>query len=170
MTHHLLIGISREFHDILDIRRFYEQAIKALDYGEVLANRNQKHPLYFFRDYMLMEMLEICRKNANLIDFCNPKLIRLLNYDKEKGTDYMSTLLEFMEHNMNVKKTADMLFIHKNTLIYRIEKIKSIMNESFENSWDIFTVYLSFRILMFLDIFKPAGKIKLEEEMKKKLN
>ncbi len=167
--YHLLIGISREFHDLVDIRRFFNQAEKALDYGEIYVNKNWKHPLYYFQDYMLFEMLELVRKNADLNDFVNPRLLRLIRYDKEKETDYMTTLFEFLEHSQNIKQTADAMYVHKNTLIYRIEKIKSILEYDFSNSWENFTIYLSFRIVMILGMFTPVKKLEMEKKMKEKL-
>ncbi len=152
---HLRIGISREFHDLAEIRRYYGQARKALNYGELYFNKNHQHPLYYFHDYVLIEMLEICRRNENLMDFCNPKLIKLLEYDKDQGTDYMSTLYQYLENSCNVKKTADALFIHKNTLIYRLEKIRTVTDSSLSDSWENFTLYLSYRILMFTGVFSP---------------
>lgn len=168
---HLRIGISREFYDLAEVRRYYEQARKALNYGEIYFNKNHQHPLYYFHDYVLIEMLEICRRNENLIDFCNPKLLRLLHYDKEQGTDYMSTLYQFLEHSCNVKKTADALFIHKNTLIYRLDKIRAITESTLSDSWENFTLYLSYRIVMFTGIFSPPWMTeeveKFWEELKK---
>lgn len=166
---HLLIGISQEFHDILETRRYYKQAQKALDYGENVVNKNQKHPLYFFQDYILIEMLEICRKNENLMDYCNPKLMKLLDYDREQGTDYMSTLYEFMENSQNIKRTAEAMFIHKNTLIYRIDKIKVIMDTDFMDSWENFNIYLTFRIIMFTGVFWPTWCEDAEKEHKEQL-
>ena len=161
---HLRIGISREFHDPAEIRRYYEQAGKALDYGEIYFNKNHQHPLYYFHDYVLIEMLEICRRNENLVDFCNPKLLKLLSYDKEQGTDYMSTLYQFLENSCNVKKTADTLFVHKNTLIYRLEKIRAIMDSTLSDSWENFTLYLSYRIVMFTGIFSPPWMTETVEQ------
>ena len=164
----LIIGVSQQFHDILEIRRYYDQAIKALSYGETMLNANQKHPFYYFQDYILIEMLDICRKNENLIDFCNPKVLKLLKFDKQYGTDHMTTLYTFMEQSMNIRKTAQAMFIHKNTLIYRIEKIKEILNYDFENSWENFTIYLSFRIVMFIGEFQPEWRKLAESEHKER--
>ncbi|MCI8895333.1 MAG: hypothetical protein HFI41_11900 [Lachnospiraceae bacterium] len=134
-----------------------------------MLNKNQKHPLYFFQDYILIEMLEICRKNENLMDFCNPRLLKLLAYDQKEGTDHMTTFYEFMENSLNVKQTADTLFVHKNTLIYRIEKIKSILGYDFSDSWENFTLYLSLRIVMFNGLFQPPWRKEKEEEHQKRL-
>lgn len=161
---HLLVGISQEFFDILEIRRYFHQAVKALDYGEVMLRKNSKHPLYYFQDYTLLEMLEICRKNEPLLDFCNPKLLWLLRYDEEMHTDYMTTLFEYIENCLNIKRTADALYIHKNTLIYRLEKIKPILKYDFTDSWENFTLYLSFRILMFTGTYSPEWREKKEKE------
>ena len=81
----------------------------------------------------------------------------------------MTTFYEFMENSLNVKQTADTLFVHKNTLIYRIEKIKSILGYDFSDSWENFTLYLSLRIVMFNGLFQPPWRKEKEEEHQKRL-
>ena len=80
----------------------------------------------------------------------------------------MTTLYTFMEQSMNIRKTAQAMFIHKNTLIYRIAKIKEILNYDFENSWENFTIYLSFRIVMFIGEFQPEWRKLAESEHKER--
>lgn len=155
LRYHLLIGISQEFFELTEIRRYYHQAEKALRYGESLDRKNTKHPLYYFHDYTLVEMLSICGKNETLLDFCNEKILQLMRYDQKMHTNYFPTLYEYVENCFNVRRTAEALFIHKNTLIYRIDKIKKIINYDFTDSWENFTLYLSFRILFFTGTYDP---------------
>lgn len=151
----LAIGISREFYDVALTRRFYKQAERSIEYGLGIPNARSQKPLYFYHDHMLIEMLEICRSQENIMDFCHPNILRLIDYDQQNHTELTNTFYEWLEHKCNAQKTADALFIHKNTLIYRMERVKSIMENQLDTSWDLFNFYLSFRIIMFNGMFLP---------------
>lgn len=52
----------------------------------------------------------------------------LIQYDKNNGTDLYDFLKIYIDNDGSVKKTADDLFIHRNTVNYKISKIESIIN------------------------------------------
>ena len=52
----------------------------------------------------------------------------LIQYDKNNGTDLYDFLRKYIDNDGSVKKTADDLFIHRNTVNYKISKIESIIN------------------------------------------
>lgn len=151
----LKVGISNAFNDLTDINRFYHQAEKAAQLGERFPKAQNFKPLFYYRDYAYVEMLEICRAKTNLMNFCHPCLTALLNYDKESNSDLMGTLFEYLEHSANTQRTAKALFIHKNTLLYRLDRIKTILNNDLSSGEDLFMFHLSFRVLIYLGVFIP---------------
>ena len=58
----------------------------------------------------------------------------LVEYDKQNATNMVETLDCYFACNCNVSETAKALFIHRNTLIYRIDKIKSILGRDLKDS------------------------------------
>ena len=102
------------------------------------------------------------------MDFCSPMLLKLLDYDRENQTDLMNTLYEYLDCSQNTQLAAERLFIHKNTLLYRLNKIRSIIDNDLTYSWDLLLLSLSFRILILLDVYRPnRAKLaweKLEQE------
>lgn len=52
----------------------------------------------------------------------------LIQYDKNNGTDLYDFLKIYIDNDGSVKKTADDLYIHRNTVNYKISKIESIIN------------------------------------------
>ena len=62
--------------------------------------------------------------NPELIAFQEEILGPLLAYDG--GRELLLTLESYFEHNGNMTQTAEALFIHRNTLIYRLERIAEI--------------------------------------------
>jgi hypothetical protein len=66
---------------------------------------------------------------AVLLDAIGP----LLAYDRENDTDLASTLRAFLEQNQNSARTAKLLYIHYNTLRYRLDRAREILGDFLEN-------------------------------------
>jgi len=143
----LVAGMSVAFQNIQDIRRHYRQALKAAELG---GKTYSKSSIYRYDDISLVHMFSICEKEEDIINFCSPKLLALLKYDKERGTEMVKTLHQYLLRGLSSRKTADNLHIHKNTLLYRIEKIREIMDSSLDDGDELMQLYLSFRILNYL--------------------
>lgn len=147
-ANHLKAGISNFFEDLQDAFRFYRQAVDSVNLGIKL---NHEGSVFHYRDYYLYQMLETCNKADSEIRFLiHPGLIQLRNYDKEKETDFIYTLKEYLAHPGQPSLVAEKLHIHKNTLLYRLRKIKEITNCQFDIGEDLMSFALSFKIMEYL--------------------
>jgi DNA-binding PucR family transcriptional regulator len=54
------------------------------------------------------------------------QVARIANYDRRKGTDLLDTLETYLECAGNLTKTSNRLFVHRNTLIQRLERLQSL--------------------------------------------
>ena len=57
----------------------------------------------------------------------NETLGELLKYDRENRTDYMDILETYFENDCSAVRTARALYCHKNTLAYKLDKIKKVL-------------------------------------------
>ena len=62
-----------------------------------------------------------------ILEYCNNKLNKLEEYDHANGTFLQETLLAYYMNGFNSAKTADELFIHRNSLLYRLKKIEELL-------------------------------------------
>lgn len=71
----------------------------------------------------------------------------LIDFESIKNMDenLLYTGINFIENDFNITKTSNSLFLHRNTLIYRLEKIKEILNLDLKNFRDSFVFYLSIK-------------------------
>nr|WP_320025299.1 helix-turn-helix domain-containing protein [uncultured Acetobacterium sp.] len=76
-----------------------------------------------------------------------PILLRLQDYDLKNHTDYVHTLQVFLDNNLNAVQTAKDLFIHRATIIYRLEQIKEISETDLKNKNDLLHLHLSFELI-----------------------
>lgn len=89
------------------------------------------------------------RKDSSVV-LDNQSLQILLNYDKVNNTNYVQTLRIYLSNNGNMTQTAAQLFVHRHTLIKRLDKISSIGNLNLD---DYYTrIYMSIALL-FHDYF-----------------
>lgn len=84
----------------------------------------------------------------------NHNLQALKDYDKTYNTTLLETLRTYLKNNGNAVLTAQDLFTHRNTISYRLEKIKSILGEDLSSSQTIFNLTLAFYIDDYLHIVK----------------
>ena len=78
---------------------------------------------------------------------CYEKLLDLVHSDKVQNTEYIKTLQTYLEHNLNTVQSAKALFIHRSTFLYRLERIRSILETDLEDADELFYLNLSLRLL-----------------------
>jgi purine catabolism regulator len=118
----LAIGIGRPVDALIGLRDSYREARQAQSMARRLANPN---PLYFgeLNVYRLLFLLE---SSPELSSFCQEILGTLIEYDRAQRTDLIETLSAYFAHKGNLSATAEALFVHRNTLLYRMERIREI--------------------------------------------
>ena len=60
-------------------------------------------------------------------EFVNETVGELMKYDMENHTDYMEILEAYFENECSIIHTAQALYCHKNTLSYKLDKVKKIL-------------------------------------------
>ena len=144
----LKAGFSNFFEQLQDAPRFYKQALEAVALGTRLGDDS---PLCYYSDYYMYEMLELYEKSDSEIRFLiHPGLMQLYYYDQEKNSDLLHTLHEFLEFPGQPAKVAANLHVHKNTLLYRMGKIKEITGCEFDCGGDYMNFNFSFNIMEYL--------------------
>lgn len=78
--------------------------------------------------------------------FVQETLGELLNYDKENGTEYIRILEAYFDNECNMIHTAAALYCHKNTLAYKLNKIRDILKYDILSNENRTKIMLSFYI------------------------
>ena len=138
--HSVRCGVGAVAVDISEWRDSFRQAGQALS----MARRFRGNQPYFFPDLSVYRLLLQIEHNPELITFHEETLGSLSAH--EDCPEMVHTLESYFEHNTNVSKTAEALFIHRNTLLYRLEKIASILQLDLDNPENRLAVQLALRI------------------------
>ena len=112
------VGYGNRVHNLQDIAKSYQEAKMALEVGRIF---------YAERETIAYSLLGIGRLIYQLpIPLCK-MFIREI-FDSKSPDDFdeetLVTINKFFENNLNVSETSRQLFIHRNTLVYRLDKIQ----------------------------------------------
>src|SRR5699024_3495118 len=116
------IGVS-SFASI-DLHYLYKEAIYAIKFGK----ENDKN-LTIFNELGLLQLFTDLDHTYYLEKYYKQTLETLLELEKERQKELLVTLDSFVDHNLNYKDTAKHLFVHPNTVRYRIKQIEETYNE-----------------------------------------
>ena len=81
-------------------------------------------------------------------------LRRLLAHDRDSAISYVQTLSVYLKHNMNVTHTAKALYIHRSTLLDRLERMKALLNEDLNDPDERLRIEMVLRALELRDQLK----------------
>lgn len=140
---HVRIGVSNSFFHIENFVSHYEQAHAALELGHKL---NPEEPIYLYSNYQIFDLLSEVRNPDRLDRFCLPALAILRQYDHENSSQLYKTLRVFLDKGCNIKLTSESLYIHRNSLVYRLNRITDMCQIDLSDIDTLFLLRLSFLI------------------------
>lgn len=131
------IGVGTVTRHLVDVHNSYQQAITALKMSEVFKSKGNVHT---YKEYMLIRMLEELPRGKlkEYLDILSGEN----SEDVFDDPDMLNTAEEFLENSLNVSETSRNLFMHRNTLIYRLDKIEKATGLNIKNFSDAMTFRL----------------------------
>lgn len=125
------IGFSLPCRGLDKAGRLYSQAGAALSYGIRLEPEKS---FYHFFDYAIDFIIGSCSPEES-VHACMPGVVQLWEMQQKSGDDLYATLKCFLEHERSASRTGDALHTHRNTVLYRIEKIQDILKCSLDDPY-----------------------------------
>jgi len=138
-------GISRPATSLLGLRDAYRSARNALT---IAAELGQRESTTFYGDLKLFQLL-LSIKELNLPhlrQFYDESLRPLVEHDDRKQGDLIRTLNGFFEANGNLAKAAIDLDVHRNTLVYRLERITELTGLDLNDADNRLILHLALKI------------------------
>ena len=116
------IGLGQIAREISGWRNSYRDAVQALD----LARRLQTDIPLYIGDLGVYQLVLSLSDREKLMEFKDRTLGALEEYDHRQHADLIKTLEAFFACHGNLSQTAEMLIVHRNTLLYRMNRINDI--------------------------------------------
>lgn len=137
------LGISKECGSLRYIPDAYSESVYSYNIGEIKS----KNKIYFYDDFIAYHMMSNISDNT-VVKKIYRNIINKIKRESEENSDELIKTLSFLCRNdFNMKKTAEELFIHRNTLYKRVEKIKKITGYDINDS----ETKLIFKMIIKLD-------------------
>ena len=139
-----VVGIGTVVVNIRDLARSYKEAQMAIEVGKVFETE---------RSIINYDNLGIGRLIYQLpTTLCEMFLQEVFKKNPIDALDQetLFTINKFFENNLNVSETARKLFVHRNTLVYRLEKIKKLTDLDLREFDDAITFKVALMVKKYL--------------------
>lgn len=126
-------------HQSQELMKSYKQAkttIKAI----------QKKGVLSYKELGIYQLLFYVDNKERIKEFVDNYIAPIIEYDRKYNQNLLDTLRAYLENRLNVTKTAQALYIHRNTMIKRIEKIEELLECSIKEADVCNQVYNAIKI------------------------
>ncbi|TSB44991.1 PucR family transcriptional regulator [Alkalicoccobacillus porphyridii] len=125
------IGISRSCLNLTELARGYSEAIKVIKIADMLGEQPVERRE--FSTIGLFKYVETLSQVQEETGYQNPDLLILERKDATSQTEFIKTIEQYLIHNCRVKAASEQLFIHPNTLSYRLKQIQELTSIRFDD-------------------------------------
>ena len=147
---YMYAGISNPFHDL----RYIPQGFKQADYVLAEVNSNPDKWVNSFNHCVLNYMINGVRQDLSMSMIVDPELLDLLEYDKKNNSFLYETLKTYLENERDVSKTAELLSVHRTTIIYRLGRIEKYFKMDLDDVNNRLYLLICFKMIDQLELNK----------------
>ena len=138
-------GISNKSDAMPVFSELYKNALQALNYCMHLSGNIHR---FTYEDTRESRIIKLLSDNKDMLKIAS-ELISPLTVEHNPGINLIETMCTYIKSNYNTSLTARKLNIHRQSLLYRLEKIESLSHISLSSHQDLFLMELSLRVLSY---------------------
>lgn len=139
------VGYGNRVHNLQDITKSYQEAKMALEVGRIF---------YVEKEIISYSLLGIGRLIYQLpMSLCDMFIKEVFAdgipevFDEET----MVTIQKFFDNNLNISETARQLYVHRNTLVYRLERLEKIIGLDIRKFEDAMTFKIALMVIAHME-------------------
>jgi len=152
----VVIGIGNQYRKIQQIRRSYLEALEVIETMMFLHLDEQK--LFSFHELGIYRYIKLMYKKNVSEQYRNRNIVTIMKKDAENNSDLLLTLWAYLKNDCKSGKTAEQLFIHPNTLSYRIKQIQQLTSIDFTSVHEKTEIYTHLLILQLIPDYEAFYK------------
>ncbi len=138
---HINMGVGKIVNCIYDLTDSYTCAGHSLN----LAKKTDEsivfyHRMDIYKILLLIEQTEVLR------DLYQETIGTLEKIDQTTNAGYVKLLIDYIEYNGNIKKLAEDMYVHRNTINYKLKQIHKLINCDMKQMEDRFRIMLALKI------------------------
>ncbi len=119
------VGVGQYYHSLANLGTSYKEALRVIN---VMKNNPRRSTRIFtFEELGIYKLFAGLGEHDEVRAFSRQVLGKLEEYDRINATDYLDFLRLYLEENGSLAKISQLLFMHRNTVMYKINKIEKIL-------------------------------------------
>ena len=145
---HCSVGFSRAESGVENMSELYSQAVRALKMGSRLHPEKR---IYSYQEDYIIHNLYSSFPMSRLRELYNEYILPLLKYDEKYSGELFRTIEEYIACRQNMTAAAKNLFIHRNTMMYRLKQIEEILGVGIDSRDVLFCIQAGLYIKKIID-------------------
>lgn len=116
-----------------------------------------------FDRYAPYYIIRLCEQAASkemgvgdILYLCHPAILTLTRYDRAYNSNLRDTLFTFLMNDRSISETSRKMFMHRNTTIYKLNKIQELINDNLENPYTRHQLILSCMIIRYVEQYQHS--------------
>lgn len=138
-----IVGVSAAFYSYLELKRRYQDARDAV---RIAGNPRLKREILWIEEESFEQTVLRMSKEAHVQKYVNDTLACLEIYDRDHEAHLEETLRVFLDHNGSKKLAAEKLFLHRNTMAYRMKQIEELLECDLSNADHLLRLGFALRV------------------------
>lgn len=144
----IIVGIGRSYLDISQLYKSQEQAKLIVEH----LSKSTTESIIHYDDLGIYRILAHDGLKGELIDFCKDTIMPLIEHDKVYNSELVKTLKQYFKFDGNMKKISENMYMHYNTIVYRVNKINEITGLDIEESDNRLNLQIALKILDIIEL------------------
>ena len=142
---HCPLCISLPINDLMDCELHYKRILSLPEFRHQLVE-----DVIFYEDYPECNLIYASGlASQELKKLCEDVVLQLIEHDSQHQSNYLETLEQYILAGSNAAQAAKALYIHPNTVLYRINKMQEDYHFDISDTKTLFSLMLSLRIIKY---------------------
>ncbi len=140
-------GIGGVRQGVSKVEAGWHEAELALRAGRVLKKESKDPRVSRFDELGCLCFLSENAGSKALHEYFDSNMSALINYDKKNNSELVHTLETYFNHGCNICRTAEELYVHKNSVVYRLKKIEALLGKDLADYQTSFDLQLCLKLI-----------------------
>ena len=122
-----IFGVGKYIESLHKLSDSFSTAKESL---QIQIKANMPHEI-FYENLHIYRLVSILHKQGHLLEYMNEYIGSVIEYDQKHNSELLHTLAVLLESNGSKKDAAKRLFIVRQTLYHRLDKLKELLGEDY---------------------------------------
>lgn len=145
-----IIGISSCGKSCSHISSSFKESLDVISIGKYIYPRRS---IYHYQDMFMYITLKNTMSYERMQELYALTVRSLDMYDKQNNTELLDTLEVYLDNHKNMSQAANELHLHRNTMMYRMEKIKDILRPDLDNPEVLLSLQMGIHIKKLMEAY-----------------